>query len=72
MRDVKIEPALISAEATQVQGIDVSSARAAEIAVEVEALLTGVERVVEAVGLFDEPDGFRAALWELREKRSSL
>lgn len=71
MRDVKIEPALISAEATQVQGIDVSAARAAEIAGEVEVLLRGVTRVVETVGLFDEPDGFRAALWELREKRTA-
>jgi hypothetical protein len=68
MREVKVEPALIGAEATQLQGIDVGAERAAEIAAEVEVLLTGVERVVETIGLFDEPDGFRAALWELREK----
>lgn len=70
MHDVKIDPALISAEATQVQGIDVSASRATEIAGEVEALLMGVTRVVGTVGLFDEPDGFRAVLWALREKRT--
>jgi hypothetical protein len=68
MRNVRIDPTLISAEATQVQGIDVSATRAAEIAFEVEVLLTGVGHVAETIELFDEPDGFRAALWELREK----
>jgi hypothetical protein len=65
---LKIEPSTIEANASQIQGIDVAPSRAAEIAVEVEGLLGGLEAVLPAVDFFDEPESFRAALWALRER----
>jgi hypothetical protein len=65
--DMSIDPELIRAQADQVQRIAVSEARAAEIAVELDALIAGVALITSSVGLFDDPDGLRAVLWELRE-----
>lgn len=64
---MSIDPSLIRAEAEQVQRIALSEARAAEIAAEVDTLIAGLGSVLDGVGLFDEPDSFRAVLWELRE-----
>jgi len=64
---MKIDPSLIRAEAEQLQHIPLSEARAAEIAVEVDALIEGLARVTASIGLLDDPDGLRAVLWELRE-----
>jgi hypothetical protein len=64
---MKIDPKLIRAEAEQVQHIPASEARSVEIAGEIEALLEGLASVTDALGFFDDPDGLRAVLWELRE-----
>ena len=64
---MSIEPALIRAEAEQVQRIALNERRAAEIAAEVESLIAGLARVTDSIGFFDDPDGLRAVLWELRE-----
>lgn len=67
--NVSIDRALITAQARDIQGIAVSESRAGEIAVEVDSLLTGVSGVLDSVEFLDDPDGFRAVLWELRETR---
>lgn len=64
---MSIDRELIRAEAEQVQHLPLSAARAAEIAAEVESLIAGLARVTDTIGFFDDPDGFRAVLWELRE-----
>jgi hypothetical protein len=64
---MSIDPELIRAEADQMQRIAVSEARAAEIATELEVLIAGLAHVTGSIGLFDDPDGLRAALWDLRE-----
>ena len=67
---MSIDANLILAEAEQVQGIPLTAARAAEIAADVESMVAGLARVADAIGFFDEPDGLRAVLWELREART--
>lgn len=63
----QIDPLLIESIALQFQQMPISHARACEIASEIEALLSGLDNVLPGVNFLDEPDGFRAALWALRD-----
>ena len=63
----KIDPSLIEAIASQLQQMPISHARAREIASEIEALLAGLDSVLPTLDFLEEPDGFRAALWALRD-----
>jgi hypothetical protein len=63
----KIDPLLIESIALQLHQMPISHARAREIASEIEALLAGLDNVLPGVDFLEEPDGFRAALWALRD-----
>lgn len=63
----RIDPSLIEAIASQMQAMPISRARAGEIASEIETLLAGLDSVLPTLAFLEEPDGFRAELWALRD-----
>lgn len=58
------DPALVIAQAAAGYGVQVSPARAAELAAEIGRMLAAVDCAAKARAFEDEPQGFAAALRE--------